>query len=1071
MNSLRHCCLLLIWICPGSWCAAADFRVTETGCAQHDKTGVKVVSGTLALPAEGYWSVPDPFGLEGGITQIFLDPPSVWHQRQQGQRLLQAREEETTKRGRYPLSTLYHLLLDYAREHDGVGPAVLEDLPDQTHYAVKRFGESPYEKEFHVSGPPYALLPRVVFDLAGATLRVNQTADPTLLAVELRPYFDDAKHWVLYTSGVTRRVDVDRALMAELHLEVTALQKKTSLSDESPDAVLYRIYGLQRNGIQGPVRFRVQNSQTQAMLDCLWQPTETSVDQPVIKTWAEKRAQAWREMTLAYDAPTLKQWTVIQQRLYGSEGMPRTRNRRGLPNPNRQISSFGVLGGQAAMQETFQLQGLQIGADATGQTSVPVDDIEGVQVKSHPFKAMRGEQAGGHVPLADVVPEDCLFVHFPRPKAAAAFLGQGSSFVSHLGSMSLGRSLNYGIVTQYLARLGLTQDMLDQLLRHGSVQEFAVMMPDLFLIDGTEVTVAARVPQIQGLVSLLRMMGLGRLSQGQVLEVATAGGRKAYWGLDGDLVFISTHRALLNQSLTLRRNQGMHSLGQSDEFQYMLTQLPETPSTRCYVYFSDPFIRALVSPATKIAQLRRLQARVHMNLATHAALLSQLDHQSGTPTVEGLMALGYLPDDFPKDDIQLDPGLKATSKADGAGHQLRSWTEKPVTLATAREAEAYKQYVTAYRRYWRQYFDPVAVRLDDAPDHGLALTTFILPLLESQMYEQIRRWVPGEQGLPLRLPRIEPAPVAVLSLNLTDKIWGGMVSQFLRSMAGSDTTFVDQLGPALHVAIQDADPVLAFGGGDLLGLVGQVGGMNDMMMIPLVVSVLTRPCAILIETQDPEGLRRFLGQNGLAGMFSRFDNDFRVETYRVAGRDAWVLSIDLLGLAKMRFGIEVQDDYLILTNQPWSQQLTIQGTVPSPLSHMSLSLEPAAAQQQWAAMFTSAAEKQRRSALQGSAMLLPLLWTGSKDVTGATDRHQALFGFVPTHPGEGAWILDPRDTLVSTDFGSLEQPLQPALREGQSGFGLLQGISQVDVSLQIEDTGLRTRIYWKMTPSLKPEAR
>ena len=103
-------------------------------------------------------------------------------------------------------------------------------------------------------------------------------------------------------------------------------------------------------------------------------------------------------------------------------------------------------------------------------------------------------------------------------------------------------------------------------------------------------------------------------------------------------------------------------------------------------------------------------------------------------------------------------------------------------------------------------------------------------------------------------------------------------------------------------------------------------------------------------------------------------------------------------------------------------------------------------------------------------MLLPLLWTGSDNVTGAIDRHQALFGFVPTHPGDGTWALDSNDRLVSTDFGSPGHPLQPALREGSQGFGLLQGISQVDVSLQIEDTGLRTRIYWELTSSLEPES-
>ena len=46
-----------------------------------------------------------------------------------------------------------------------------------------------------------------------------------------------------------------------------------------------------------------------------------------------------------------------------------------------------------------------------------------------------------------------------------------------------------------------------------------------------------------------------------------------------------------------------------DEFQYMYSLLTtENQASGLFVYFSDPFIRSMVGPKTKILQLRRHQA-------------------------------------------------------------------------------------------------------------------------------------------------------------------------------------------------------------------------------------------------------------------------------------------------------------------------------------------------------------------------------------------------------------------------------------------------------------------------------
>ncbi|MFT5130933.1 MAG: hypothetical protein ACI8W8_004566, partial [Rhodothermales bacterium] len=54
--------------------------------------------------------------------------------------------------------------------------------------------------------------------------------------------------------------------------------------------------------------------------------------------------------------------------------------------------------------------------------------------------------------------------------------------------------------------------------------------------------------------------------------------------------------------------------------------------------------------------------------------------------------------------------------------------EQPLTQVSKSEAKAYESYVANYSRFWRQFFDPIAIRLDDLGPRELELEVFILPL-------------------------------------------------------------------------------------------------------------------------------------------------------------------------------------------------------------------------------------------------------------------------------------------------------------------------------------------------------
>ena len=125
--------------------------------------------------------------------------------------------------------------------------------------------------------------------------------------------------------------------------------------------------------------------------------------------------------------------------------------------------------------------------------TVDVDSLAGVEVKSHPFEEMLGGQPGGSLEMARYVPPDRFFVYVGKPESIPALLDSGAPFIASMGTALTGNCLQYNLESRYLARLGMTRDWVDAVLTSGLTSEMAVFAPDLFFIDGTDVTIVAKI--------------------------------------------------------------------------------------------------------------------------------------------------------------------------------------------------------------------------------------------------------------------------------------------------------------------------------------------------------------------------------------------------------------------------------------------------------------------------------------------------------------------------------------------------------------------------------------------------
>lgn len=894
------------------------------------------------------------------------------------------------------------------------------------------------------------------------------------MVLQLRPYVDDGRHYVLYRNGVVERVEPDRKLLERYGLSLTPVVPASRLAIGDEDHQKHVIYAIVRAGAETAttpeiiIQLRSGDGEEDVAVP-IDLKSAVPGDSKLVKRWSMARSRRWSRLAAPAPSSALSVWISRQQEIYGHETTrPRQLDRN--RNRGRSTTAFGVLGGRAAIRETLQMQALDMArVDSESDRTIAVESIAGVQVKSHPFEKMLGGNAGGSLAIAAHVPIDRFFVYFAKPSALADYLDGGSDFLLQTSRALNGSSLDYDLNRKTLDRLGMNPEWLKLLLKSEAVQEIAMVFPDLFLIDGTEVSVILRIPQIEQLKPLLGLIGVRGLDESAIVEKRRIGtGGRTFWAARGDLLFVSTHRGELKRILSFGDGGGEGSLGRSAEFRYMLTKLAVRDSTRAFAYFSDPFIRRLVGPRVKIAQLRRLQARADLENLTAGALLYRADAREGQPSIERLAELGYVPESLAKRDYRLDENLVASSEGYGTPSDMTSLLEVDVQRVTPGERDAYKAYVTAYSRFWRQFFDPIAIRLDELDSGELELEIFILPLLDSSVYNAVRQiLVEGGAGAPLRVPHFEPEPVLMFSANVADKAWTEMADEFTSfyQELGLPLELIDELGPSFHLAILDGDPVLNLGSGDILGGFGmsmQRGwfGEEEMLLVPAILSAFTRPCKILIELRDSERVARVLRQTSIhKPLQARWD--FGYDLIRLEDRDAWILTIDILGVANLRLGVEVKDGFLIFSNIPWTEHSRFRGRRGGHLDSILLQVTPGAGALQLPGLFTAAMEKERVAAYQSAGHLLPLMLAGAENVESARAWHRRLFGFTPGHPGHGSFKWT--DGMVVSDrFGTTLHQRQPAYEPGDREFGWLRRIHRVQLSLQLEDGGLRTRARWSL---------
>ncbi len=489
-----------------------------------------------------------------------------------------------------------------------------------------------------------------------------------------------------------------------------------------------------------------------------------------------------------------------------------------------EIDQYTLLSGALAIQESLQFDRMTNTNRDRSERSVVFADIPAVAVKSHPFDEMRGEAEPIHGRLAALVPEDHYFLRFRSVDKLLELLDTLQQWGGSLLRLASPVGTTHNTRERTMRQLCLPEGHLAPLLGPAVVREVAVAGSDPYIVNGSDVTVLFQATSREAFHSAVDgpFREAQRVVPGAVLDEVEHRGIRIERLVQPERV-VSCHRCWIddvciysNSLAALRRTidaatGAAPNLAAAPDFQYVRAVVfPLDDSAEDgFLYLSDSFVRRLVGPEVRIKQKRRLEAATSLKMLANAAMFHGYEHGPGRPTFEQLVAARSLN----ADDLFDPEGGTFTWDAERAVASSSTWgrlefltplVEVESASATKREVEEYGRFRDRYQQYWRQYFDPIAIRLK--LDRTIRVETCILPLIDASRYNELVD-IAGGEPITVDTSRFGRDTLLRYVMHLNDGPSKSQATGFLDGMTGTNLAS-DWIGEWATFWIEDTD---AFG--------------------------------------------------------------------------------------------------------------------------------------------------------------------------------------------------------------------------------------------------------------------
>jgi hypothetical protein len=402
---------------------------------------------------------------------------------------------------------------------------------------------------------------------------------------------------------------------------------------------------------------------------------------------------------------------------------------------------------------------------------VDVKSLVGPTIKSHPWTQMLAGKKPDVGSMSKCVPEDFYLVEFRSLVKMLEVMDQSDLWGTHLFSQSVQEAKTQLVAERLKKQLAVETSGLLRPFYDAVVEEVAVTGSDLYVREGSDVTLLFRVKQpdvfkarMDGFLAAAEKSG-AKSNAGNYLgvpftHVATPDrGVHVYSAYPTPELHVrSNSRVAMNRIIeaVLGKNaegKAISRLGDTDEFAYVRTLMPKGAKEEDgFIYLSDPFIRRIVGPTVKLTERRRMVCYNHLRMIGHAALMYRTEFGKAPTSLDELFKKGCSPGLFGQGDFacpeggkySLSPdGMTAVCSHHGTATSMTPCCEIPAKEVTGEEAQEYKAFLDAYNQYWRTFFDPIAIRILAEPKR-YRVETIVLPLLDNSIYTNMARALGGK---------------------------------------------------------------------------------------------------------------------------------------------------------------------------------------------------------------------------------------------------------------------------------------------------------------------------------------
>jgi hypothetical protein len=471
------------------------------------------------------------------------------------------------------------------------------------------------------------------------------------------------------------------------------------------------------------------------------------------------------------------------------------RNMGGLGGKHGEVGRlYEVTTGAAAITESLALNRMRDRArfkDKEEARTLPISEVRGVDIAEHPWQKMMGDKKPAPEPLAKLVPHDNYYIHF---KTITKFLETGDLLDEWGTSLARAYEVNsrdYRIKQKLEQQICLKSTGLARVFGPAVINSMAITGNDPYLREGSDFTIIFQVTN----KTLFQTGAEPTLSEAKKKFGKDLKEDKAqYQGIAIESFVtpyreVSLHRANFdnfavysNSGVAVRRvidahNNKIKCLADSLDFQYMRTVFRlDDPNEDGFIFLSDAFIRNLVGPAVRIKERRRLEALTSVHMVTSGAMFTawetgKLPQNYGhIIQTTGLQAQElFMPDG---NAVMWDSEKKlAVSSVYNTQHFATPLIEIPIDNVTRGEAQEYDMFRAQYMGLWRQFFDPIGMRISVKKEQ-VKTEIYILPLVRTTQYNELRRFA-GNGTVKVDSSMFSDKTLLKYLMHISPQVWDG----------------------------------------------------------------------------------------------------------------------------------------------------------------------------------------------------------------------------------------------------------------------------------------------------------